>query len=260
MNAIQCWTLPDIPAVQPGDDLGRMLCGAVGKAGLAFEPGDILVVAQKIVSKAEGRLVCLSEVEPSQRAVDIAVATGRDPKTVEVILRESNDVVLASKTALVMEHRSGVVCANAGVDHSNVGERGGSDDVVCLLPQDADASARGLRDRIRDLTGVAPAVIISDTHGRAFRRGVAGVAIGAAGIEPLIDRRGVPDFFGRTLEITIVAQADEVAAAASLLMGQAGEGRPAVLIRGVEFKAGDTGARALFRPKHEDLFRGGGNR
>jgi coenzyme F420-0:L-glutamate ligase/coenzyme F420-1:gamma-L-glutamate ligase len=260
VNAIQCWALPDIPAVQPGDDIGEILCASVKKAGLTLKPDDILVVAQKIVSKAEGRMVSLSEVDPSKQAVEIAESTDRDPRLVEVILRESNEVVLASKTALVMEHRSGVVCANAGLDRSNIGEPVGGDDVVCLLPEDADVSARRLRDEIRERSGVEVAVIVSDTHGRAFRRGVAGVAIGAAGIEPLIDRRGVSDLFGRTLEITVVAQADEVAAAASLLMGQAGEGRPAVLIRGVEFTSSDVGARALFRPKQEDLFRGGGNR
>ncbi|MFQ5913981.1 MAG: coenzyme F420-0:L-glutamate ligase [Nitrospinota bacterium] len=260
MNAIQCWALPDIPAVRPGDDLAEIICQSARKAGLEFLRGDLLVVAQKIVSKAEGRTVALCEVEPSGRARRIAQATGRDPRFVEVILRESNEVVLASKTALVVEHRSGVVCANAGVDHSNVCGSLEGEEVVSLLPQDADASARGLRDQIRERTGTEVAVIVSDTHGRPFRRGVVGVALGAAGIDPLADCRGEPDFFGRRLEITIVAQGDEAAAAASLLMGQAGEGRPAVLIRGFEYRKSDAGARPLFRPKREDLFRGGGDR
>ena len=260
VNSIQCRALPDIPAIEPGDDLADLLCRSAQRAGLEFRAGDVLVVAQKIISKAEGRTAALSGVDPSRRAREIADATGRDPRLVEVILRESNEVVLAARAALVVEHRTGVVCANAGVDRSNVSGDEAGEDVVCLLPEDSDASARRLRDQIRERTGTEVAVIVSDTHGRPFRRGVAGVAIGAAGIEPLFDRRGERDLFGRPLEMTVVAQADEAAAAASLLMGQAGEGRPAVLIRGLEFEKSDAGARALFRPKDEDLFRGGGNR
>ena len=260
MNGYQGRVLPDIPEIKPGDDLAGILCRAARAGGMEFQPGDILVVAQKIVSKAEGRVCTLSEVAPTPRARDIAASTDRDPRLVEVILGESNEVVLASRTALVTEHRTGVVCANAGVDRSNVFSGPEGEDVVVLLPEDADASARKLRDGIREKTGTEVAVIVSDTHGRPFRRGVVGVAIGAAGIEPIIDRRGDADLFGRTLQITVVAQADEAAAAASLLMGQAGEGRPAVLIRGVEFEKSDAGARALFRPKDEDFFRGGGKR
>ena len=260
MNGYQCWALPDIPIVRPGDDLVKILCRSMAKARMKFLTGDVLVVAQKIISKAEGRWIRLSQVEPSEQARDLAAATDRDPRLVEVILRESNEVVLASRAALVMEHRTGVVCANAGVDHSNTVEGSEGEDTVVLLPDDSDRSAREIRDGIREHADAEVGVIVADTHGRPFRRGVAGVAIGTAGIAPLLDRRGQRDLFGRRLEVTIVAQADEAAAAASLLMGQTAEGRPAVLIRGLEFEKGEVGAHALFRTKDEDLFRGGGRR
>ncbi len=260
MNGYQCWALPDIPAVRPGDDLVEILCRSAATARMEFLTGDVLVVAQKIISKAEGRWIRLSQVEPSERARELAAATDRDPRLVEVVLRESNEVVLASRAALVMEHRTGVVCANAGVDHSNTEEGSQGEDTVVLLPEDSDRSAREIRDGIRERADAEVGVIVADTHGRPFRRGVAGVAIGAAGIAPLLDRRGQRDLFGRRLEVTIVAQADEAAAAASLLMGQTAEGRPAVLIRGLKFEKGEVGAHVLFRTKDEDLFRGGGRR
>jgi coenzyme F420-0:L-glutamate ligase/coenzyme F420-1:gamma-L-glutamate ligase len=258
VNSYKCWALPDIPAIGPEHDLTAILCRSISICEMEFEAGDVLVVAQKIISKSEGRQIHLSKVKPSEKACKLAAATGRDPRLVEVILRESNEVVLASRAALIMEHRTGVVCANAGVDQSNtVGGLEGEDTVI-LLPEDSDRSARVLRDTIKKRTGAEIGVIIADTHGRPFRRGVAGVAIGVAGISPLLDRRGEYDLFGRRMEITVVAQADEVAAAASLLMGQASEGRPAVLIRGLEFERNEIGAQALFRAKEEDLFRGGG--
>ncbi|MEK6709853.1 MAG: coenzyme F420-0:L-glutamate ligase, partial [Nitrospinota bacterium] len=182
----------------------------------------------------------------------IAGRDGRDARLVEVVLREANEVVAASERALIVEHRSGAVCAHGGVDRSNLA---GEKDVVLLLPEDPDASARALREKIARAGGRRPAILIADTQGRAFRRGVVGVAIGCAGVEPVADLRGTPDRAGRPLDITQVAQADELAAAASAVMGQAAEGVPAVLVRGARYLPGEAPARTLFRPKGEDLFR-----
>jgi coenzyme F420-0:L-glutamate ligase/coenzyme F420-1:gamma-L-glutamate ligase len=212
----------------------------------------VLVLAQKIVSKAEGRLVHLPEVAPSPRALELAVTTGKDPRLVELILGEATEVLRARPGLLVVEHRLGFVCANAGVDQSNVA---GSDDWALLLPVDPDASARRLRDAIRAASGAELAVIVSDSHGRAWRFGVVGVAIGVAGLHPLSDLRGQPDLTGRPLQITEVGTADELAAAAGLLMGQADAGTPAVLVRGAAFVAGEGRLRELLRPKQQDLFR-----
>jgi coenzyme F420-0:L-glutamate ligase/coenzyme F420-1:gamma-L-glutamate ligase len=251
VKTLQVFPLPGIPEVRPGDDLAALLTEALDRAGLRIEEGDVLALAQKIVSKAEGRLVRLAGVRPSPEAIAIARRDGRDPRLVEVVLRESNEVVAATERALIVEHRSGAVCAHGGVDRSNTGEAG----AVLLLPLDPDASAQALREAIGRKAGAQPAVLIADTQGRAFRRGVVGVAIGCAGLEPLADLRGTEDRGGRPLEITQVAQADELAAAASAVMGQAAEGVPAVLIRGAAFRPGEGPARALFRPKEEDLFR-----
>ncbi|MEE9275419.1 MAG: coenzyme F420-0:L-glutamate ligase, partial [bacterium] len=253
-KTIEIIPLAGIPEVRPGDDLAEVIARALGEAGLRPDEGDILAVAQKIVSKAEDRFVRLSEVEPSPEALRIAERDGRDGRLVEVVLRESNEVVVASERALIVEHRSGAVCAHAGVDRSNVGG-GGDEDLVLLLPRDADASARKLREGLERLLGARPAVLIADTQGRAFRRGVAGAAIGCAGVEPVVDVRGERDREGRALEITQVAQADELAAAASLAMGQGAEGVPAVLIRNSNYRRGEAPATRLFRPKEEDLFR-----
>ncbi len=254
MKTIEIIPLAGIPEVRPGDDLAEVIARALGEAGLRPDEGDILAVAQKIVSKAEDRFVRLSEVEPSPEALRIAERDGRDGRLVEVVLRESNEVVVASERALIVEHRSGAVCAHAGVDRANLGA-GGDEDLVLLLPRDADASARKLREGLERLLGARPAVLIADTQGRAFRRGVAGTAIGCAGVEPVVDARGELDRQGRALEITQVAQADELAAAASLAMGQGAEGVPAVLIRNSNYRRGEAPATRLFRPKEEDLFR-----
>lgn len=250
--SVQLFAIPHIPLLQLGDDLPGILLAAAAAAGMDWRDGDVLVLAQKIVSKAEGRIVHLPDVLPSPRALELAGQTGKDPRLVELILGESVEVLRVRPGLLVVEHRLGFVCANAGVDQSNVA---GSDDWALLLPADPDASARRLRDAIRDSTSAAVAVIIADSHGRAWRFGTVGVAIGVAGIHPLTDLRGQLDLTGRALQITEVGTADEIAAAAGLLMGQAGEGTPAVLVRGAAFVAGDGRLREILRPRAGDLFR-----
>jgi coenzyme F420-0:L-glutamate ligase/coenzyme F420-1:gamma-L-glutamate ligase len=249
---IELLAIPHIPLIEPGDDLPRIVLAAAGAAGIDFHDRDVLALAQKIVSKAEGRVVHLPDVLPSARALELAAATGKDPRLVEVILGESAEVLRVRPGLLVVEHRLGFVCANAGVDQSNVA---GSDEWALLLPADPDASARRMRDAIRETSGVDVAVIVSDSHGRAWRFGTVGVAIGVAGMHPLTDLRGQPDLTGRPLQITEVGTADELAAAAGLLMGQAGEGTPAVLVRGAAFAAGEGRLEEILRPRAGDLFR-----
>lgn len=249
---IELIAIPGLPLVQPGDDLPGLLLAAAQRAGIAFRDGDVLAVAQKIVSKAEGRLVYLPTVIPAARARELAALTGKDPRLVELILSESNEVLRARPGLLIVEHRLGFVCANAGVDQSNVR---GSDDWALLLPEDSDASARRLRAAITAAAGVQPAVIICDSHGRAWRFGTVGVAIGVAGLHPLADLRGRPDLAGRVLQHTEVGVADELAAAAGLVMGQAGEGAPAALIRGAQYPRGDGRLAEILRPRENDVFR-----
>jgi len=212
------------------------------------------VLAQKIVSKAEGRYVDLATVTPSPRAGKIAAETDKDPRLVELILEDSRRVVRQRPGVLIVEHRLGYVMANAGIDRSNVDPGMGAEPVL-LLPRDPDGSAAELRRRLAARYGAAPAVIIADSFGRAWRRGTVGIALGAAGLPSMQDYRGRPDLFGRPLRITETGFADEIAAAASLLMGQADEGQPAVLVRGLAWSGGDAPASALVRPAAEDLFR-----
>jgi coenzyme F420-0:L-glutamate ligase/coenzyme F420-1:gamma-L-glutamate ligase len=248
--------LPGLPLVRPGDDLGGLMGQALQRAGIELADGDVLVIAQKIVSKAEGRLVRLGDVTPSARALALAQVTGKDPRFVEVVLSESREVLRARANTLIVEHRLGFVCANAGVDRSNVGPHGTDDeDVVLLLPADPDGTCRQLRERLRAETGADTAVIINDSHGRAWRNGTVGVAIGAAGFPALLDMRGHPDLFDYALQVTQIGLADELAAAASLLMGQADEGRPAIHCRGVPYPFREGNATELIRPKELDLFR-----
>ncbi|MEJ1975210.1 MAG: coenzyme F420-0:L-glutamate ligase [Acetobacteraceae bacterium] len=254
-GALEIHALPAIPMVQPGDDLAALIEASCARGGLALRDGDVLVVAQKIVSKAEGRMVDLAAVTPSPQAVALAAQVQKDPRAVEVVLSESVRVVRSRPGVLIMEHRLGFVMANAGVDQSNVGPQDGAQRML-LLPLDPDASAAVLRDRLAAQAGVQRlGVIINDSFGRAWRRGTAGVAIGAAGLPALLDLRGQPDLFGRTLEVSIIGFADEIAAAASLLMGQAAEGQPVVLVRGLAWTAPDSNAAALVRPAQEDMFR-----
>ena len=241
---LQLFALPGLPMVQAGDDLAAQLSAAMARAGLAPEPGDVLAIAQKIVSKAEGRSIALASVAPSQAARDLATQTGKDARLVELILSESERVVRARPNLVIVKHRLGFVMANAGIDQSNVGEDG----QALLLPRDPDASAAALAARL----GLP--VVITDSFGRAWRRGTVGVAIGAAGLPALQDLRGRPDLFGRTLMVSITGFADEIAAAAGLVMGQGAEGQPAVLLRGLAWSGAVNPAAELLRPAQEDLF------
>lgn len=249
--------LPGLPLnVQPGDDLAGMLLQGLEAAGLTLQDGDILVLAQKIVSKAEGRLVNLETVTPSTRAVELAAQTGKDPRLVEIILGESREVLRVRPGVMIVEHRQGFVCASAGVDHSNVRGAGGQpEDWVLLLPEDANASADALRSRLEAVSGARLGVLVIDSHGRAWRLGTVGIAIGVSGLPALEDLRGRPDLFGFRLQITQVAVADELAAAASLVMGQAAEGTPAVHVRGFPYPLREGSLQELIRPRAQDMFR-----
>jgi coenzyme F420-0:L-glutamate ligase/coenzyme F420-1:gamma-L-glutamate ligase len=252
-----------LPMIEPGDDLAKLIVERLAATGEGFRDGDVLVVAQKIVSKSEGRLVNLAGITPSERAVQIAPIAGKDPRHVEVILRESREVIWVSPGIFVVETHHGYVCANAGVDRSNIAQptnpTSQNEEWLCLLPLDPDASAAKLRADLLKLTGAEVAVVINDTHGRPFRMGGIGVALGMAGIAGLIDQRGESDLFGYRLQATLTARGDELAAAASLIMGQAAEATPAVLVRGLNFgrpdPAHDPGATELIRPADKDVFR-----
>jgi coenzyme F420-0:L-glutamate ligase/coenzyme F420-1:gamma-L-glutamate ligase len=241
-----------VPHIRPGMSLPDVLVSALRGAGVRPEAGDVLVVAQKIISKAEGSVADLTHVEVGSEARRLARQTGKDPRLIEVILRESRRVVRVNRGVLITEHRLGFICANAGVDHSNVGLGPG---VVSLLPRDPDASARAIRDAIRTAFGAAIAVVVNDSHGRPHREGAVGVCIGAAGLVPLLSLMGRPDLYGYTLRTSVEAVADELAAAATLLQGQCDEGTPAVLIRGLRVPDSEDGAARLLRDPAQDLFR-----
>jgi coenzyme F420-0:L-glutamate ligase/coenzyme F420-1:gamma-L-glutamate ligase len=245
-----------IPFIQPGDDLAAIILQAIQRAGLTLQDGDILVVAQKIISKAEGRMVNLATIEPSERANQLALQCGKDPRLVELNLRESNAVLRVRPGTMIVEHRLGFICANAGIDHSNVaGEGNDQEEWVLLLPENPDATAQSLRQRWEDTSGVKVGVLIIDSHGRAWRLGVVGVTIGLAGVPGVFDLRGKQDLFGYTLRITEVGVADELAAAASLVMGQADEKTPVVHVRGFGYPLRESSLSEILRPKDQDLFR-----
>ena len=246
--------LHGLPEVAPGDDLAMLLANVLTTAEVVLREGDVIVVAQKIVSKAEGRFVDLRSVIPGQRAQELAVVTGKDSRLVEVVLSESAEVLRARPGVLIVRHRLGFVMANAGVDRSNVPGSAAVEPVL-LLPADPDASAAKLREALAARVGITLGVVISDSFGRPWRNGVVNVALGAAGVAALLDRRGERDREGRRLEMTQVAVGDALAAAAGLLMGEASEGIPAVLIRGGRWTETARNARSLIRPLEEDLFR-----
>ena len=241
--------IPGVPEIREGENLASVLAGAARKADLRFEDGDILVVAQKIVSKAEGAVVSLAKVKPLERARAVAAELKKDARAIELVFQESRRI-LRSERVLISETHHGFVCANAGVDHSNVP----GEDMVTLLPRDPDGSAERLATEIRRKTGKRVAVIISDTFGRPWRLGLTNVAIGASGLPVLLDLRGTRDREGKLLTATVLAVADELAAAAGLLMGKS-EGTPAVLIRGYRYKPASEKAASIIRPASEDLFR-----
>lgn len=254
MQNITLTAVPHIPDIQPGDDVAGLILDALATANLSLRPGDVLAVAQKIISKAEGRLVRLADVTPGARAIEVAAQTDKDPRLVELILQESEEISRLKPGVLIVRHQLGFTSANAGIDRSNVGPLA-DDECVLLLPLDPDASAQRIRQTICDRLGIDVGVIITDSHGRPFRLGTVGVAIGVAGIPALWDRRGEQDRYGYTLQHTDVGVADEIAAAAGLLMGQAAEGLPVVLLRGLHLPTQDGKATDLVRPKELDLYR-----
>ncbi|NWK94444.1 coenzyme F420-0:L-glutamate ligase [Sphingobium lactosutens] len=244
--------LTRFPLVHSDDDLASLIVTSLESSGGALLEGDVVVLAQKIVSKAEGRLVVLDSVSPSAEATALANRVAKDPRLVELVLQESSEVLRAKKGVLIVRHRLGFVLANAGIDKSNIDHRGQA--AALLLPRDPDASARRLRDALMVLSGVRVAVVIIDSLGRAWRQGTTGTAIGVAGMPGLLDLRGREDLYGRRLETSELGFADEVAAAASLLMGQSGEGRPVVIVRGLAYDKHDGAASDLIRPLDMDLF------
>jgi coenzyme F420-0:L-glutamate ligase/coenzyme F420-1:gamma-L-glutamate ligase len=251
---LQVVPIDGLGEIAPGTNLGSLLTERLTGGVPALLPGDVLVVAQKIISKAEGRHVRLSDVAPSPEAVTLAAEVGKDPALVELILRESHSVVRKAPNVLITRHRNGHVMANAGIDASNIGP--GRGDSVLLLPQDPNASAAAIRDEIARGTGICPAVVVSDSFGRPWRLGTVNVALGLAGMPAVIDQRGGQDRDGRVLQVTQTAVADAVAAAAGLVMGEAAEGRPAAVVRGWVFSAAEQRASdRLLRPLEEDLFR-----
>jgi coenzyme F420-0:L-glutamate ligase/coenzyme F420-1:gamma-L-glutamate ligase len=248
-RAIQVIGIEGIPDVQPGDDLADLLIRAMAAQGLAIQPGDVIVITQKIVSKSEGRVVALDQVKPSQFALTIAEQTDKDPRLVELVLSEAQRIVKMDQGVLIVETRHGFVCANAGVDRSNVGP-----EKAALLPIDPDASARRIRERLRGTTRVDVAVIISDTFGRPWREGLVEVAIGVSGLNPINDYRGRQDQFGYEMQATTIAVADELASAAGLVFGKT-DRVPVAIVRGYQYKPGEASARLLIRRREKDLFR-----
>ena len=252
MDSIEVIAVENLPLIMEGDDLAELICNAAEKQNTPIQERDIVVITHVAVSKAEGNVVNLDEVVPSKRAKEIARETKKDPALVEVILRETTEIVRKRRNSLITETKNGIVCANAGVDKSNVeGKRN-----IVLLPKDPNESAQKIRQKIMKLTNCDVAVIVSDTHGRPFRMGEINVAIGVAGIKPIRDRRGEKDLFGYVLRIKRTAVADELTSAAELVMGQSDEGIPAAIIRGYKYQTGKKAlATDLTRPKEKDLFR-----
>jgi coenzyme F420-0:L-glutamate ligase/coenzyme F420-1:gamma-L-glutamate ligase len=253
-SAVEILAVPGIPLVRKDDDLVALISEGLTQGGIVPRGGDVFVLAQKIVSKAEGRMVDIASVKPSAEATELAAKVQKDPRLIELILSESVRVVRARPGVLIVEHRLGFVMANAGVDQSNVASPDEPQRAL-LLPVDPDGTAATLRERLSRRFGVPVAVIINDSFGRAWRRGTCSVAIGAAGLPSLIDLRGLPDLFGRQLQVSITGHADEIAAAASLVMGQGAEGQPVAVVRGLTWRGPDNAASELVRPAAEDMFR-----
>jgi coenzyme F420-0:L-glutamate ligase/coenzyme F420-1:gamma-L-glutamate ligase len=248
--------LPGIPQIKTGDNLAKVIYDCLQANNLVLVNGDILVLAQKIVSKAEGRMVNLATVTPSEQAVKIAEFVRKRPELIELILQESNEVLRMRPGTIIVEHRSGFVCANAGIDHSNVlGDWGEAGDWVLLLPVDSDRSAEQIRQELESLCVKQLGVMIIDSHGRAWRNGTVGVCIGLSGMPALVDKRGEKDLFDYTLRVTMISAADELAGGASLMMGQAAEGTPVVLARGFPYALRESSSSELVRSKQFDMFR-----
>ena len=250
------YPLRGLPLVNPGDDLTGLIADSLHQNNLSMDSGDIIVIAQKIISKAEDRFVNLTTVTPSEQAKKYANLTGKDPRLVELILSESSEVLRTRQNVMIVAHKLGFVCANAGIDHSNVsGPWGDADDWVLLLPVDPDETARSIREVLEREFQCKIGVLVIDSHGRSWRQGTAGVTIGISGMPGLVDLRGKPDLFDFQLKVTQVAAADELASAASLVMGQAREGLPVVLVKGFPYPLRESSLDELIRPKDLDLFR-----
>lgn len=248
--------LINIPLIRRDDNLADIVLKSLRETGLELRDNDILVFAQKIVSKAEGRSVNLATISPSPRAIELAEKSEKDPRIVELMLQESREVLRVRAGTIIVEHNLGFICANAGIDHSNVAGAGNpSEEWVLLLPKDADHSCELIRKEIESTTKKNIGVVIIDSHGRAWRNGTVGVAIGMAGVPAVLDKRGDKDLFGYTLRVTVIGVADELAAAASLVMGQASEGLPVVHVRGFPYPLQEGSLKDLLRPREQDLFR-----
>lgn len=252
MSQLILTTLPNIPLVKRGDDIGQLILTGLRAANISLQENDVILIASKIISKAHGRVVRLNEVTPSARALELAAQTDKDAREAELMLQESSEIVRARKGLIVTRHRLGFVSANAGIDHSNVQE--GADDHVLLLPLDPDADAAAIRERLYKETGTQVAVIIADSHGRPHRLGTIGIAIGSAGLPALEDWRGRQDLFGYELKYTDIGLADMLASAGTLLFGQAREGTPLVHLRGATWFGKNGTAHDLVRPREMDLF------
>lgn len=254
VNSVTYTALPELPLVEPGDDLGAIIAEGVHRAGIVVADGDVFVIAQKIVSKAENCYVDLDDVVPSPQALELARTVGKDPRHIEVVLSESTEVVRCRQNVMIVAHRLGFVMANAGIDESNISHADGKARAL-LLPKNPDMSSEALREKLQKMFGARVGIIINDSFGRPWRNGVVGVAIGSAGVPSLQSMIGVPDLFGRAMRITEIAIADELAAAASLVMGQASEGQPVVHVRGFRSMGAHSPASELARPKAQDMFR-----
>ena len=252
MHSLHLKALPGIPLIQPGDDLIAIIAAGTRAAEIVPKVNDAFVISSKIVSKSENAFVDLNQIEVSERAKELAVQTAKEAPLVELILQQSRSISRHAQNVLVVEHLLGLISANAGIDRSNVDETGHN---VLLLPADPDASAASIRSGLSEELGVDCAVVISDSHGRPFRNGTVGVAIGSSGLPPLLDFRGTPDLFGRELRSTIIGFADQIASAASLLSGEGAEGYPVVHVRGLQFETSELGADSLIRAPESDLYR-----
>lgn len=247
--------LTGLPIIKPGDDLADLIADVIKHAEMNLADGDILVIAQKIISKSEDRFVNLNDISPSERAIELAQHVDKDARLIELVIEESKSILRYRPGTIIVEHRLGFVCANAGIDHSNVRKDNDSDQWVLLLPENPDRSADGIRRSLEKWSNKRIGVMVIDSHGRAWRLGTVGVAIGLSGIPGIEDLRGDADMFGRTLRVTQVGVADELAAAASLMMGQAAEGTPVVHVRGFPYPLREGSLQELLRPEEEDLFR-----
>ena len=247
--------LRDFPLIQPGDDLAGLIKECLIENRIILQDGDVIVIAQKVISKAEGRQICLETVHPKDQALELARLTGKDPRLVELILQESNQVLRTRPGLIVVEHRLGFVCANAGIDRSNVSQQELQEESVLLLPENPDLSAGKIRARLEEDFAARLGVLVIDSHGRAWRNGTVGITIGLSGLPGVVDLRGEPDLFGYRLQTTEIAAADELAAGASLLMGQADESSPVVHVRGFPYNLRESAFGELPRERESDLFR-----